>query len=96
MRDHLPTMAMALYYPRRVTPDMGPTHIMPFSQYGSVDAEHAHCGEDRLGAGRFEGERAPPSHHAPTMPPPRPPPRLLELENEIAHTEAIRGRVRFR
>mmetsp|Transcript_2841 Transcript_2841/g.8935 ORF Transcript_2841/g.8935 Transcript_2841/m.8935 type:complete len:568 (-) Transcript_2841:332-2035(-) len=54
MRDHLPTMAMALYYPRRVTPDMGPTHIMPFSQYGSVDAEHAHCGEDRLGAGRFE------------------------------------------
>ena len=51
MREHRPSMAMALYYPRRVTPAMGPTFVLPFSQYATVDAEGSAVGEDRLGAG---------------------------------------------
>lgn len=47
VRSHRPNWAMVFYYPQEVTLDMGPTEILPGTQYWNVD---------RAGTGRTEGE----------------------------------------
>merc|ERR1712048_39908 len=62
LRHHRPRWMMALYYPKDVTLSMGPTYVLPFSQYATIDTEHVHYGEDRLGmydsptTGNYDGE----------------------------------------
>lgn len=46
LRHHHPRWAIALYYPHDVTEDMGPTSVVPRSQY-YVDAPHAGGGTER-------------------------------------------------
>lgn len=58
-RDHRPRWAMAMYYPVRVTLDMGPTFVQPYSQYSTVDTSSIKTyGEDRLGTSRPELRRS--------------------------------------
>ena len=47
VRSHRPNWAMVFYYPQEVTLDMGPTEILPGTQYWNVN---------RGGTGRTEGE----------------------------------------
>ena len=47
LRSHRPNWAMVFYYPQAVTLDMGPTEILPGTQYWNVN---------RAGTGRTEGE----------------------------------------
>lgn len=47
LRSHRPNWAMVFYYPQAVTLDMGPTEILPGTQYWNVNRE---------GTGRTEGE----------------------------------------
>ena len=47
VRSHRPNWAMVFYYPQAVTLDMGPTEILPGTQYWNVNRE---------GTGRTEGE----------------------------------------
>ena len=47
VRSHRPNWAMVFYYPQAVTLDMGPTAILPGTQYWNVNRE---------GTGRTEGE----------------------------------------
>ena len=47
LRSHRPNWAMVFYYPQEVTLDMGPTEILPGTQYWNVNRE---------GTGRTEGE----------------------------------------
>ena len=56
MRSHRPNWAMVFYYPQETTVNMGPTEILPGSQYWNVDREGDGRpeGEDRLDPG-FEG-----------------------------------------
>ncbi|MDA1299546.1 MAG: phytanoyl-CoA dioxygenase family protein [Proteobacteria bacterium] len=50
LRSHRPNWLIAFYYPQKTTLDMGPTHILPGSQYWNVDHEAVENvkGEDRL------------------------------------------------
>ena len=55
-RHHRPRWAMALYYPRRVTLDMGPTYVMPYSQYSTFDTDDVtHSRTVFLGQGAARG-----------------------------------------
>ena len=47
LRSHRPNWAMVFYYPQAVTLEMGPTEILPGTQYWNVNRE---------GSGRTEGE----------------------------------------
>lgn len=49
MRSHRPNWAMIFYYPQAVTADMGPTEILPGTQYWNVNRHQATKeGEDRF------------------------------------------------
>lgn len=48
LRSHRPNAAMLLYYPQETKVDMGPTRIIPGSQYWNVDHEEHDQGEDML------------------------------------------------
>ena len=52
LRSHRPNWAMIFYYPQAVTLDMGPTEILPGTQYWNVNREHSTRTE---GEDRFDG-----------------------------------------
>ncbi|MEM7364964.1 MAG: phytanoyl-CoA dioxygenase family protein [Pseudomonadota bacterium] len=56
LRSHRPNWAMLLYYPQETTVDMGPTQIIPGSQYWNVDHEGHDVGEDMLDL-RFNADK---------------------------------------
>ncbi|MAW29367.1 MAG: hypothetical protein CMP98_11255 [Gammaproteobacteria bacterium] len=56
LRSHRPNWAMLLYYPQDTTVDMGPTQIIPGSQYWNVDHEGHEVGEDLLDL-RFNADK---------------------------------------
>ena len=48
MRAHKPRFVMAMYYPAEVTEDMGPTSVIPRTQYWTVDRRGFNQNEERL------------------------------------------------
>lgn len=58
LRSHRPNWAMVFYYPQAVTLDMGPTEILPGTQYWNVDRENTGRteGEDRLDANHRQAD----------------------------------------
>ena len=48
VRDHRPRHVIVMYYPIETTVDLGPTTILPRTQYTSVDREGFHNSEERL------------------------------------------------
>eukprot|EP01043_Picozoa_sp_COSAG02_P070344 COSAG02_NODE_12416_length_1549_cov_1.113793_2_plen_122_part_00 len=48
MRSHRPRFIMAMYYPAAVSEDMGPTSVIPRTQYWTVDRRGFTQNEERL------------------------------------------------
>jgi hypothetical protein len=67
VRDHRPRHILALFYPRETTLDMGPTCVLPGTQYPALDREGAHTSEQHLQRPRPATDNASPP---PALPPP--------------------------